>query len=209
MAKHRAKPAFRVGLLGESPNDTRAVAALLAPRYGGRVAFFTLVRNVTGDNLADAGTFKQLRREYQYERPHLVVVVRDLDALETDKAQLRKRQAYFRKVARQVGGAEKAVYLLNIYSIEALIAAHIKPFNDYHGSACRIDGDVMHLEKPVELLKEATKNCKKKYLEGNCATLLALVDYDVLLNNCRYFHAFDAELRAKLPAASGAPVVAA
>lgn len=199
MAKQKAKPTFRVGLLGESPNDTTAVARLLAPRYGGQVEFFTLVRNVTGDNLVEAGTFRQLRREYQYERPNLVVVIRDLDALETDKAQLRKRQAYFRKVYKQVGGRDKAVYLLNIYSIEALIAAHIDRFNEYHGSACRIEGDVMHLEMPVELLKAATRDCKRKYLEGNCATLLALADYDVLLSNCRYFRVFDAELRGKLP----------
>lgn len=196
-------------MLGESPNDTKAVATLLTPRYGGRVEFFTLVRNVTGDNLGEAGTFKQLRREYQYERPDVVIVIRDLDALETDKAQLRKRRAYFRKVARQVGGEEKAVYLLNIYSIEALIVAHIERFNDYYGAACLINGDVMHLKKPVERLKEATRYCKKQYLEGNCGTLLALVDYEMLLRNCRYFHTFDAELRTKLPAAPVVPVAAA
>lgn len=201
MAKKVIKPVFRVGLLGESPNDTKAVEKLLTPRYGGLVEFFTLVRNVTGDNLVEAGTFKQLRREYQYERPNLVVVIRDLDALETDKAQLRNRKAYFRKVAKQVGGKEKAVYLLNIYSIEALIAAHIERFNEYYGAACRIEGDVMHLEKPVELLKETTKHCKKQYLEGNCGNLLALVNYQMLLNNCRYFQAFDTDLRAKMPAA--------
>ncbi len=209
MAKKATKPVFRVGLLGESPNDTKAVARLLGPRYGGQVEFFTLVRNVTGDNLDTQGAFRQLRRDYQSERPNLVVVIRDLDALETDKAQLRQRQAYFRKVAKQVGGKKKAVYLLNIYSIEALIAAHIERFNEYYSSACRIEGDVMHIEKPVELLKEATRHCKKQYLEGNCGTLLALVNYEVLLSNCRYFQAFDTELRSKLPTPPTEPEIAA
>ena len=198
MAKKAAKPVFRVGLLGESPNDTKAVARLLAPRYGARVVFFPLVDNITGDNLEMAGTFKLLRREYQYERPNLVVVIRDLDALETDRAQLRKRQAYFRKVQKQVG--ESSVFLLNIYSIEALIAAHIAVFNDHYGVQCVVPADVMTIEKPVEVLKAATQASKRRYLEAHCGDLLALADYDMLLRNCRYFRVFDAGLRQKMPA---------
>lgn len=197
MAKKAQKPVFRVGLLGESPNDTKAVTRLLAPRYGAQVEFFPLVDNVTGDNLEMEGTFKLLRREYQYERPNLVVVIRDLDALETDSAQLRKRRAYFRKVQKQVGGS--SVFLLNIYSIEALIAAHIAVFNDHYGAHCVIETDVMTIEKPVELLKAATQTCKLRYLEGHCGDLLAKADYDTLLRNCRYFRAFDAAFVAKLP----------
>ena len=199
MAKKAAKPVFRVGLLGESPNDTKAVARLLEPRYGARVAFFPLVDNITGDNLEMAGTFKLLRREYQYERPNLVVVIRDLDALEADKAQLRKRQAYFRKVKKQVGA--NSVFLLNIYSIEALIAAHIAVFNDYYGVECVAPADVMAIEKPVEVLKAATQTSKRRYLEAHCGDLLALADYEELLRNCRYFRRFDADFAARLPAA--------
>jgi hypothetical protein len=197
MAKKAQKPVFRVGLLGESPNDTKAVTRLLAPRYGTQVEFFPLVDNITGDNLEMEGTFKLLRREYQYERPNLVVVIRDLDALETDKAQLRKRRAYFRKVKKQVG--DSAVYLLNIYSIEALIATHISVFNDYYKVQCIVETDVMAIEKPVELLKEATKTSKLRYLEGHCGDLLAQIDYDILLQNCRYFRVFDAAFAARLP----------
>lgn len=199
MAKKAAKPAFRVGLLGESPNDTKAVARLLTPRYGGRVEFFPLVRNVTGDNMEMAGTFIQLRREWQYEKPDLVVVIRDLDAPETDKAQLRKRRAYFRKVQKQVG--ESSLFLLNIYSIEALIAADIAVFNAHYEVHCVVADDVMTIDKPVEHLKAATQTSKLRYLEGHCGDLLAQVDYDTLLRNCRYFRAFDAEFAARVPAA--------
>ncbi len=103
MAKKAAKPVFRVGLLGESPNDTKVVARLLAPRYGGRAEFFELVRNLTGDNLEMAGAFRELRREYQYERPNLVVVIRDLDALETNKAHLAEKAGLFPQGA-EAGG---------------------------------------------------------------------------------------------------------
>ena len=52
MAKKQQRR-FRVGLLGESPNDTKAIEALLKPRYGQRVEFFTLLRNINGDMLED------------------------------------------------------------------------------------------------------------------------------------------------------------
>lgn len=200
MAKTIQKPLFRVGLLGESPNDTKAVAKLLTPRYGAQVEFITLIDNVTGDNLETQGAFRQLRREYQLERPSLVLVIRDLDALEMkrNRVKYRSRYRYFRKVNRQVNG--RALYLLSIYTIEALVAAHIESFNAYYGCQCEIDGDVMKIEKPIEVLRAATKNCEKQYLEGHCGDLLARADYDTLLRNCRYFRAFDAAFAARLPA---------
>lgn len=200
MAKKRAKPAFRVGLLGESPNDTRAIGRLLAPRYGGRAEFFTLIEGITGDMLETEGAFKLLRRECDYERPNLVLIIRDLDGLETDRAQLRKRTAYFRKVNKRVQGI--GLPLLNIYSIEALIAADIKAFNDYYRPChCQIVGDVMTLEKPIDVLRAASQS---RYLEGHCADILARANYETLLANCRYFRAFDAAFAAQLPPAASA-----
>lgn len=198
MANQAPNPIFRVGLLGESPNDTYAVARLLTPRYGGRVQFYVLIKNMTGDNLENDNAFRLLRTEYEYERINLVIVIRDLDALETDTVQSKRRRAYFRKVKKRVDG--KAVFLLNIYSIEALLAADIAVFNEHYQCACVIEGDVMTIEKPVEVLKAATQACKYRYLEAHCGDLLAKVDYEVLLANCRYFQVFDREFAAWLPA---------
>ena len=172
---------------------------LLTPRYGGRVEFFTLIEGVTGDMLDTQGAFRQLRREYQLERPNLVVVIRDLDALETDRGQLRKRQSYSRRVARQVNN--KGLYLLNIYTIEALVAADIAAFNAHYGCGCEIPGDVMLIEKPIELLRAATQHGKPRYLEAHCAELLEKANYDQLLANCRYFRDFDAAFDQQVPAA--------
>jgi len=198
MAKQVKQPVFRVGLLGESPNDTRAVAALLGRRYGERVEFFNLVERLTGDMLEGAGAFRQLRREYEYERPKLVIVIRDLDGLETDYAQVRKRRGYFRRVDRQVEG--RALLLLNIYSIEALIAADIAAFNGhYDGCQCVIEADVMTIVKPIELLTAASAG---RYREGHCADILAKADYETLVANCRYFRQFETDFAAQLPPSS-------
>jgi hypothetical protein len=65
-----------------------------------------------------------------------------------------------------------------------------------------VAADVMTIEKPVELLKAATQqHGKQQYVEGHCGDLLARADYDMLLRNCRYFRAFDADFAARLPAA--------
>lgn len=205
MAKQARKSLFKVGLLGESPNDTKAITKLLNLRYAGRAKFITLIEGVTGDNLEDEGAFKLLRREYNYERPNLVIAIRDLDGLEGNKTQQRKRRTYFKRVELRLGGRQQEVSrslpLLNIYTIEALIAAQIDVFNVHYGSSCVIEGDVMLLEKPIEILQEATKNCKVRYQESHCDKLLAKVNYDVLLANCRYFRQFDADFAARLPAA--------
>ena len=196
MAKAR-KPAFRVGLLGESPNDTKAMEALLKPRYGQQVEFFTLLRNVTGDMLEYAETFRNLRKECEYEKPDLVIVIRDLDGLEEKGPKWRLRQAYFRKVATAIG-RKKSIKLLHIYEIEALICADIRAFNKKFVCTCVVADDPMTISEPKELLMAATAPGKPRYAEGHCAELLAEADYDKLLANCRYFAKFDQEFSQHL-----------
>lgn len=188
---------FRVGLLGESPNDTKAMEALLKPRYGQQVEFFTLLRNVTGDMLEYAETFRNLRREYEWEKPNLVIVIRDLDGLTTKGPKWRQRQAYFRKVASVV--EHKSLPLLHIYEIEALICADITKFNSTYNCACTVPGDPTTLAEPKEWLMAATAPGQPRYAEGHCAKLLAVVNYDMLLANCRYFAAFDQEFNQRIP----------
>lgn len=196
MAKKQPRR-IRVGLLGESPNDTKAIEALLKPRYGEQVEFFTLLRNITGDMLEDAKTFRNLRKEYEFERPGLVIVIRDLDGLETKGAKWRQRQKYFRKVDSVV--EQKSLPLLNIYEIEALICAHIAVFNAEYKCACVQPADVMVIPEPKEWLMAATDPGKPRYSEGNSPKLLAAVDYDIVMANCRYFAKFDAAFRKRLP----------
>ena len=197
MAKQR-KSRFRVGLLGESPNDTKAIAAVLQPRYGQRVEFFTLLRNITGDMLEDAETFRNLRKEYEWEQPNLVVVIRDLDGLDSKGTKWRQRQKYFRRVNKAVN--QRGVYLLNIYELEALICADIVEFNRKYGCQCAPPADPMALPEPKEWLMAATEPGQPRYVEAHSPELLAKAKYETLLVNCRYFRAFDAEFSQRLPA---------
>ena len=196
MAKKQQRR-FRVGLLGESPNDTKAIEALLKPRYGQRVEFFTLLRNINGDMLEDAETFRNLRKEYEWEKPNLVIVIRDLDGVQTKGAKWRQRKKYFRDVDAVVG--QKSLPLLNIYEIEALICADMAAFNKQFGCACPQPADPTAIVEPKEWLKQVTAPGQPTYSVGHCTKLLAKVSYDTVLANCRYFAAFDKAFAARLP----------
>lgn len=189
---------FRVGLLGESPNDTKAIEALLKPRYGQRVEFFTLLRNVNGDMLEYAETFRNLRKEYEWEKPDLVVVIRDLDGLQTKGPKWQLRQKYFRKVDRVV--EQNSLSLLNIYEIEALICADINAFNSRFNCTYAQPPDPMTIAEPKEWLMAATEPGQPAYSVGYCATLLAAVNYDTVVANCRYFAEFDTRFKQRISA---------
>jgi hypothetical protein len=119
---------MRVALVGEAPSDTRAVAVLLEKAFP-KLEFFPLLRKINGAALESQRVKRQLRREYEIEQPSLVIFIRDLDALESDKKALECRKTYFREfnsVVDKVG-----IFLLNIFELEALILADIAVFNEY------------------------------------------------------------------------------
>lgn len=197
MANEGIKPSFVVGLLGESPNDTNSLQALLGRRYGERVRFVILSPEITGTQLDSAKFQHIVRANYRFQKPRLVVVTRDLDDPESNRQKRLERLLFFRKLNR--GFEQKSVFLLNVQALKALIAADITPFNKKYGCACLVPADPMTIADPASFLKRATATCRKHYDEGHCAELLAEADYDTLLATCRYFAAFDQDFASRLP----------
>ena len=198
MARKTVNKPFVVGLLGESPNDTASVAALLGLRYGGRVQFTIISPEITGSQLDNPKFQHIIRMNYRFKKPDLVVVTRDLDAPETDREQKLKRQEFFRKI--NLGLERRGVYLLNVHAMEALIIADIRVFNTRYQCLCEVPDDPMTIADPVAFLKSATPTGKPHYDEGHCANLLGNVDYEMVRANCRYFVDFDNDFAARLPA---------
>ncbi|AMJ64189.1 DUF4276 family protein [Hymenobacter sp. PAMC 26628] len=196
MTHEEAKSNFMVGLLGESPNDTDSLQALLGQRYEW-VRFVIISPEITGAQL-DSPKFQHIiRANYRFQRPNLIVVTRDLDAPESDRKKRLERLLFFRKMNR--GFEQRSVFLLNVQAMEALIAADIAPFDKKYGCTCSVPANPTTIVDPAKFLKEATALCRKHYDEGHCAELLAEADYDKLLANCRYFADFDKEFASKLP----------
>lgn len=210
MAQEEAKTSFLVGLLGESPNDTASLEALLGRRYGEQLRFVSISPGITGSQLDNPKFQKIVHNNYRIVSPDVVVISRDLDAPATNRAQVLKRNGFFRKMNKSMG--KEGVYLLNIEAMEALIAADIQVFNARYKCVCAVPADPATIPDPAAFLKNATPPGKPQYDEGHCASLLGQVDYDAVLANCRYFRAFDKKFAARLLALAtpkGAPATPA
>ncbi|WP_125916664.1 hypothetical protein [Hymenobacter coccineus] len=194
----KKKRVVRVGLLGESPNDTAALKVLLQQKYKERIQVFTLLKNLKADKVAGPKALRMLPKQYAEQQPDIVVFTRDLDALASDVTQMQKRRNEFNAINLCVGG--KGIFLLHIYEFEALIMAHIGPFNTLYKCTCNPQADPMRIIDPKGNLQEASRKGKRgEYSENDCEEVCAQLDYAELVKNCGYFRDFDAAFAAKLP----------
>src|SRR3569833_262996 len=178
---------MKIGLVGEAPNDTSAIQNLLSRKYQ-QLEFVTLLNNITGSLFVCRKAIRRLLRvEYETQNPDMIIFIRDLDALEGNRSARRKRQevfSYSNRVVDRIG-----IFLLNIFELEALILSDIDVFNNYYNSAINVLVDPMTIPMPKEFLIEATKG-PNQYQESHSPLIFALLNFDTLKQNCRYFSAF-------------------
>jgi hypothetical protein len=207
-----------IALVGESPNDTLPVAALLAQEFSSEEYEFSPLLSIARQNQLRGGLLDMkvqekkrtrqgvfdgriqpprfltiLRLEYQIKRPAIVVFIRDLDALEDDKTALALKKKWFRK-ARQVVD-DKAVFMLNIWELEALIWADldgVKLHEKYKLIEFKQFEDPMKISTPKEELM------KHKYDPSDCHEIFKLLRSNVVAENCRYYDKFLKDLRKHL-----------
>ena len=198
MATKKQQP-VRVGLLGESPNDTAALKVLLQQKYAGRIQVFPLLKNLKADKVSGLKALRMLPSVYADTQPDIVVFTRDLDALASNTAQWQKRQKEFNDINNRVG--QKGIFLLHVYEFEALIMAHITPFNALYKCACKPQADPTRIVDPKGKLQEASRKGKRgvEYSENDCADVCTKLDYAELVKNCGYFRDFDAAFEARVP----------
>jgi hypothetical protein len=187
-----------IGLIGENPNDTDALVALLNHRYAGRFVACQLVKRQTGDRLGSAKTHRALLANYQEMKPRLVIYIRDLDAFASDETKLRERQQEFAEIKKIVG--PEALFLLHVVQFEALLWADIDAVNQHYGVALTSKGDPTRIAQPKKKLISATDKPKanKQYSPNDSAELAAKLDYAKLLKSCGYFREFDEAFASKL-----------
>ncbi|GAB3232970.1 hypothetical protein GCM10027346_20590 [Hymenobacter seoulensis] len=178
----------KIGLFGESPNDTKAVKEILSKKYSGKFEFEILLPRITGSMLDNRMARLDLAIEYKLKKPDYVVVVRDLDSLNSDFNKLCKLYNFFIGINKTVEG--KGIFLLSVYELETLIISEVDAFNDYYGTAASFPGDPMLIEEPKEILKNLTTYSKKKYTPGHCPDVFRMMDFDKLVDNCMFFKDF-------------------
>jgi len=178
---------LKIGLIGEYPTDVDCISSLLVKKYDSDISFFPLIYGVHGSELENPKIKHQLRREYQYEKPDFVLFIRDLDGFEDNKFLLDQRKAYFTEFNSVVN--RKGILLLNIYELEALLLSDVGMLNAYFEVQLEEIADCMQVEDPKGFLKTNIR----KYSTGDNKTLFSLLNYDKVVNNCRYFKVFSQE----------------
>jgi hypothetical protein len=89
---------MRIGVVGEYPTDIFSICLLLTQKHS--FDFFPLLKRVHGSQLdqnENTALKNQLRREFQFEKPNIVLFVRDLDAVTSSanyKKNIRSRRAF-------------------------------------------------------------------------------------------------------------------
>lgn len=176
---------MKIGLVGEAPTDTRAVHNLLKKKYNTEdFSFFSLLKRINGCQLENQKTKRLLRLEYEKTNPDIIIFIRDLDAIQSDRQQILKRKLYFRDFNSVVD--RKGCFLLHIFEIEAMILADIDAFNKKYSTNIIVDFDVMDKEDPKGFL---LKNCKSYTVCSN-DEIFDLLDFETLKENCLYFARF-------------------
>ncbi|RNI29552.1 DUF4276 family protein [Rufibacter immobilis] len=178
-----------IGLIGEDPNDTQSITNLLSPEFHKEIKFITLLKRINGSQLDNQKTKHLLRKEIEFEKPDLVIAIRDLDSHEQDNDKREKINEFFIAVNRISDG--KSIKLLNIHEIEALILADIETFNSIYKTNISITTAPQSISEPKEFLKSATYKAKgKKYNESHNPEIFAHLKIEIIKSKCTYFNTF-------------------
>lgn len=173
---------IKIGLVGEAPNDVDSIRHLLSKSHS-ELQYINFLNNINGSQLDSQKTKRFLRIEYESKRPDIVIFIRDLDGLKTDKDQLNKRKEYFKEFNSVVD--KKGIFLLHIYEIECLFFFNISVFNSEYG--CNVDFNTQ--PELIREPKEYLKNFTNKYSEIHNSEIFKKININELLN-CEYFSLF-------------------
>jgi len=182
---------IKVGLIGESPYDTKAIQHLLQQKYYKGFRYTTLLKNITGDHLNTPKAIRAVVSEVGYQQPNIVVVIRDGDALASNSKMIKERMEWYQDLSVKMNTT--SFFLLNIYELEALILADMESFNARYKVNINFKSSVSHKENPKEFLKEKTSKGNKQYHESHCPELFQQLNFDTVVKNCAYFKTFVAD----------------
>ncbi|MGB0429144.1 MAG: hypothetical protein ACPGLV_01630 [Bacteroidia bacterium] len=182
---------MKIGIVGESPNDTKGLEALLKKGHEDQV-FKSVFGNRKQHHKAHKKLNTLLKIELKSGNYDAIVVSTDLDDHPSQTEKIRAQKDWFNKVKKDLD--VRFFLLLHIYEIEALILSDIKSVLTNYGGKCSFSGNPMMQKDPKEFLEKKWSGTKFKYKENKCPEILAKLDYAIVKYNCAYFKAFDKAL---------------
>lgn len=179
---------IRIGIIAEDDNDAKAISTLLNKNFPEQFYFQRLLPNRNGSQLDDNNDNHlaiALRREFEFEELDYLLYIRDLDALISDKEQLNFRKKRFRRFSRVVD--RKAIFMLNIYEIEALILADFDTYKNYKNRPDLV------FENVNAALTEKPDLALPDYNKGELTKIIPLLNLEIVKSNHRHFSIFMTE----------------
>ena len=130
----------------------------------------------------------KLRREFELEELDYVLYIRDLDAPIEDREKVKFRKKRFNRFARVVDN--QAIFMLNIYELEALILANFETYKSHIGNM-----ELVFDEKTAHTIPEPDKKLNEfsNYSKSDVKDIFPKLNFDVLLENHLYFKRFVVE----------------
>lgn len=166
---------MKVGLIGENPNDTDAIAILLRKQH--KHDYISVLKRRTGGQLDNDKFTKLLKSELSRSNFDVLIFVRDLDGFASEEDKVRDRQNWFDKNSICFSGT--SLLLLNIHELEAIFFADVDSLNKMFGLKLKFKNPLF-MSKPKEELKKVTG---AKYHENRAAEYIAKLDYTIVLDN--------------------------
>lgn len=186
----------KVGLVGEDPNDTDSIKALLKQIFPDRVSYIHLLKRVRGGELDHSNTRTKLKIECDDKQPDVVVFIRDLDGIITETEKIHARKKWFESFSKDIKAPK--LLLLNIYELEALLFAHIEAFNSAYKTDIKGNRDITYIKQPKEELIRHTSKTSKKFSVNDCPNIFEKMHADTVRKRCKYFDDFCKELTMAL-----------
>lgn len=180
-----------IGVIGEHPNnDSEALVALLKEYilddWELKLCDLKGLRGSRLDNYKDFQELLLLEKITEdYER---FIIVRDLDGLEKDKAKIKQKEGWFRRIKQIIN--DESYFFLVIYELETLILCDLDTANDYFGSEMTISDLPIKINNPKGFLAEETKNAEKRYDTSHAKILCTKLDFYKVYENHQGKHSF-------------------
>lgn len=184
----------KVGLIGEDPTDTIAIANLLYQRYNSTdFHFYPLARNQTGSAIFNDAAIRSYNFEIDKKAPDLVIFITDADAVVSEHSKIEDKKKKYNKVEKAINC--KVILLLNIYELEALILADIDSYNIHFKQNVAYSGNVLHQSDPKAFLKNKTNPA---YHPNRCPEIFDKLNINTIIKRCSYFATFISKLDQSL-----------
>jgi hypothetical protein len=188
---------IKIGIIGENTNDVLAVVGLLKKQaFAANLVFFELLEKTNSSFLDEGKGHKAAdlaAAEFRTLKPDFILYIRDLDVVAKNRAkyktQIEFRSNIFQKLNQKVN--EQAIFMLNIYEIEALILADFEKFKRIYNN------ETWFFDAKTAAEEVKPKGTLKNFLGKDpiINDLIPKLRIDIISENHTHFKAFYSEFQ--------------